>query len=109
MPHRTRCWTPLAVILAAAGCSQLAVKQQPLMSDQRLPAAPTGSSLVFGEVDPPDDDWIATRNDKGLGVRQQQSVYYGPGGRLYYPDGTPVEFKGVRKQLQDLRAEERIR
>ena len=35
-------------------------------------------------------------------------LYRGAGGRLYYKDGSPIDFDSVRKQLQDLQSEQRI-
>ncbi|MHC4979086.1 MAG: hypothetical protein ACYTGT_08700 [Planctomycetota bacterium] len=93
------------VILSAAGCAQSGIFQQPLATDQRVRPQSTDSSLVLGGVGQ-ENDWTAHRNDDA-GDRQRQ-LYYGPSGRLYYDDGSPVQFDSVKKQLQDLRAEERI-
>jgi hypothetical protein len=64
-----------------------------------------GRSLVLGGVGQ-ENDWTARRND-GADPSERQ-LYYGPNGRLYYDDGSAVQFDSVKKQLQDLRAEERI-
>ncbi|MHC4217822.1 MAG: hypothetical protein ACYSU7_05125 [Planctomycetota bacterium] len=96
----------LAVILTASGCSELTVFQQPLASDQPARPQPTDPTLVLGGADQP-DDWTAHRNDSVTG--NQRRMYYGPSGKMYFEDGSAVPFDSVRKQLQDLRAEERIR
>ena len=87
-----------AVAMVAAGCSPSAgVKQSTLAAHEPHP------SLVLGHRDAGDD--LHGRNDPSGSPPQ---VYYGPGGKLYYHDGTPVPFDSVMKQLQDLRTEERI-
>ena len=95
----------LAVILTASGCAQSGTFQQPLATDQRVRTQSTDSSLVLGGVGQ-ENDWTARRND-GADPSERQ-LYYGPNGRLYYDDGSAVQFDSVKKQLQDLRAEERI-
>ena len=99
----------LWVILAAVGCASLGINQLPLFSDSDQPPPPSATerSLVFGPRGATEEGWIATRNDKTTGI--PQAIYQGPDGKLYYQDGTPVPFKSVRQQLQDLRSEERIR
>jgi hypothetical protein len=96
----------LAVTLSAAGCSWPGVFQQPLATDQRVRPQTTDQALVLGGAGQA-DDWTAHRND-GANRRERQ-LYYGPSGRLYYDDGSPLKFDSVKKQLRDLRAEERIR
>ncbi len=97
----------LCVILAAAGCASLGINQQPLYSDQPPSSEAIERSLVFGPPGATEEGWIATRNDRTTGV--PEAIYQGPDGKLYFQDGTPVPFKSVRHQLQDLSAEERIR
>ena len=99
----------LCVFFAAAGCESLGINQQPLYSDQPPPppSAGTERSLVFGPEGVTEEGWIATRNDRTTGI--PQAVYQGPDGKLYYQDGTPVPFKSVRQQLQELSSEQRIR
>ena len=96
----------LAVILTTAGCIRSGVHQQPLLTDQRVRPQSTDSSLVLGGLGQ-EDNWTAHRNDGA--DRRQRQLYYGPSGKLYYDDGTPAQFDSVRKQLQDLRAQDRIR
>jgi hypothetical protein len=51
---------------------------------------------------------VESRNDAALGVRRSaMHLHYGPDGGLLYPDGTPVPFEGVTRQLQELRAQQR--
>jgi hypothetical protein len=106
MRRCTRQFTLIAVILTAAGCSELKVFQQPLASDPPPRAQTTDPSLVLGGTGQ-QDDWTARRNDNISG--NQRQVYYGPSGKMYYEDGSAVPFDSVRKQLQDRRAEDRIR
>ncbi|MHC4143067.1 MAG: hypothetical protein ACYSUF_14800 [Planctomycetota bacterium] len=105
MRRWTRRLVLLAVILTAAGCAQSRVFQQPLATDQRVRTQSTDASLVLGGAGQ-ENDWTARRND-GADPSERQ-LYYGPDGRLYYDDGSAVQFDSVKKQLQDLRAEERI-
>lgn len=108
MARTNRCLAAVAV-LAATGCSQTAINQQPLMRDR--PAGPgpaAGESLIFADLNA-GDGAVEGRRDRDLNVRDGPQYYFGPGGRLYYPDGTPVPFESVKKQLQDLRTEQRIR
>jgi hypothetical protein len=107
MRRRTRQAVLLAVTLATAGCAQHGIFQQPLATDrQPRPQSTTDASLVLGGPGQ-EDDWTARRNDGA--DRAERQLYYGPNGRLYYDDGTAVQFDSVKRQLQDLRAEERIR
>ena len=106
MRRWTRRSVLLAVIPTVAGCSGAGVFQQPLARDQQVRPQSTDASLVLGGVGRA-NDWTASRND-GADATERQ-LYYGPSGRLYYDDGTAVQFDSVKKQLQDLRAEERIR
>jgi hypothetical protein len=93
----------LAVTLAAAGCSRFMVHQQPLMTDHRPRPPSTDRSLVLGGAGH-QDQWVAQRNDGTVAAdRKQRPLYYGPGGDLYYKDGSSVKFDSVRKQLQDQR------
>lgn len=103
--HRT---IPIALIVLP-GCSWIGVNQAPLASDG-FTGPPPGRSLVVGPGLRGGADGLQGRNDDTLGVRPSGlSLYYGKNGELLYPDGTPVPFKGVTRQLQDLRAQERIR
>ncbi|MHC5007092.1 MAG: hypothetical protein ACYTGF_07015 [Planctomycetota bacterium] len=95
----------LAVTLMAAGCARSGIFQQPLATDQQVRTQSTDPSLVLGGVGQ-ENDWTARRNDGA--DRTERQLYYGPNGRLYYDDGSAVQFDSVKKQLQDLRAEERI-
>jgi hypothetical protein len=95
-----------AVILIATGCSQSTVNQAPLASDRRVGRPSADASLVLGGTGP-QDDWATSRNDAT--INNERQVYYGPEGHLYYDDGSRVPFKSLRRQLQDFRAEERIR
>ncbi len=96
--HRMHRPTILLVVLLAAGCST-SVQQEPLYStEDSRPLVLTG--------DYTGQDWYSKRND--IGRTDGRQLYYGPGGTLRYEDGSPVEFKSVKKQLQDLRTEERI-
>jgi hypothetical protein len=96
----------LAVILTTAGCTGSGIHQQPLLTDQQVRPRSTDASLVLGGVGQA-DNWTARRNDGA--DRRHRQLYYGPSGRLYYDDGSPVKFDSVLKQLRNLRAEERIR
>ncbi len=93
----------LAVTLVAAVCSGCSggggVAQRPLSSDE------PHRSLVLGQRGLNNDAAIAGRKDAAGHPTQ---LYRGPGGKLLYQDGSPVQFDSVRKQLQDLRSEERI-
>jgi hypothetical protein len=104
-----RCWTRRsvlsAVILIATGCGQSTVNQAPLASDLSAPRRPADASLVLGGPAPA-DDWTTNRNDAT--INNERRLYYGPGGHLYYDDGSRVPFKSLRHQLQDFRAVERI-
>jgi hypothetical protein len=93
----------VAALLALSGCAT-GIQQETLYQDGAAPPPPpdTSRALVFG---PTDEQAFVARNDPSHGRRP---LYYGPNGHLYYEDGTAVQFKGVRHQLQDLRAEERI-
>ena len=90
-----------AVTLVAAACCGCSggwgTTQQPLSSHE------PHHSLVLGQLH--SDAGIAGRKDA---VGQPTQLYRGPGGQLLYQDGSPVQFDSVRKQLQDLRTEERI-
>lgn len=98
-----------AACLVATGCTAPAVNQQPLMSDGGAPLDAPRRSLVLSDQALAEGAWITGRNDAAAGLkRRPPELYYGPGGQLYYSDGTAVQFKGVKKQLEDLRAEERI-
>ncbi len=97
------CWSLVAVTLTAAGCSGgsggSGVYQQPLGSRATHP------SLVLGQHGAGEESWVTSRRDEmGRPIR----LYRGPGGRLYYKDGSPVDFDTVKKQLQDLQSEQRI-
>ncbi len=72
--------------------------QQPLASHE------PHHSLVLGRRGL-NDDAIAGRRDVAGHPTQ---LYRGPGGQLFYQDGSPVQFDSVRKQLQDLRSEQQI-
>ncbi len=88
------------VTVACAGCSGGGgVTQQPLSSHE------PHRSLVLGQRGLNNDAAIAGRKDA---TGQPTQLYRGPGGQLLYQDGSPVQFDSVRKQLQDLRSEERI-
>ncbi len=92
-----------AVTLLAAACSGCSggggVTQQPLSSYGPHDA------LVLGQRGLNNDAAIASRKDA---VGQPTRLYRGAGGRLFYQDGSPVQFESVRKQLQDLRSENQI-
>ncbi len=94
------CPSLLAVTVAAAGCSGGSdVYQQPLGSST------THSSLVLGQYGAVEESWVTGRRDEnGEPIR----LYRGAGGRLYYKDGSPIDFDSVKKQLQDLQTEQRI-
>ena len=48
------------------------------------------------------------RNDASINLRHKQTPFLeGPGGKILYEDGSMVEFKTVREQLRDLKAEDR--
>ena len=94
------------MILIAAGCAQSTVNQAPLASDQRAPRPSADASLVLGGAGQA-NDWTASRNDST--INNERQLYYGPQGNLYYDDGSRVPFTSLRRQLQDFRAEERIR
>ena len=98
----------LVVLLAGVpACSDYS--QQPLLTDQHVPPVPGHRPLVLSDMSGHNGE-DATRNDENIGVRGAgRNTHYGPGGKLYYEDGSPVQFDSVRKQLQDLRAEEQIR
>lgn len=101
-----------ATLVTLAGCASTGVNQGPLGSDGgAVPPGPGRSLVVGGRVLGGDsDDPLQGRNDDILGVRPSGvSLYYGPQGQLLFPDGTPVLFKGVTQQLQDLRTQQRIR
>jgi len=84
--------------MIAAGCSQsTGVTQSTLGAHEPHP------SLVLGHRDVSDD--LQGRKDPSGKPAQ---IYHGPGGKLYYQDGSPVPFDSVKQQLQDLRTEERI-
>ena len=86
--------------VAGWGCSGGGgVTQQPLASHEPHP------SLVLGQGGLNNDAAIAGRKDVAGHPTQ---LYRGPGGQLLYKDGSKVQFDSVRKQLQDLRSEERI-
>ncbi len=102
MRRATTTWPYLSLIVAAAGCSTSPVQQQPLYA---APSGGPGDTLVLGGWSGTEEDWIAARNDQG---RTPMQLYTGPSGKLYYKDGSPVEFHSVRRQLEDLRAQERI-
>ena len=94
-----------AVTLIGAGCSGGfggsggGVYQQPLGSSETHP------SLVLGQYGAVEESWVTGRRDEnGEPIR----LYRGAGGRLYYKDGSPVDFDSVKKQLQDLQTEQRI-
>ncbi len=89
-----------ASTLVAAGCSGgSGVYQQPLGSST------THSSLVLGQYGAVEESWVTSRRDEnGEPIR----LYRGAGGRLYYKDGSPIDFDSVKKQLQDLQTEQRI-
>ena len=106
MRRWTRRSALLGVILTATGCAQSGIFQPPLAKDQQVRPQSTDASLVFGGAGQ-ENDWTARRNDGA--DETQRKLYYGPSGRLYYDDGTPVKFDSVKKQLQDLRTETRIR
>jgi hypothetical protein len=106
MRRWTRRSVLLAVILTVAGCAQSGIFQQPLATDRPARPQSTDASLVLGGADQA-NDWTARRNDGT--DRTERQLYFGPNGRLYYDDGSAVQFDSVKKQLQDLRAEERIR
>ncbi len=103
----------VSAVAGAAGCALMGVNQGPLASDGPAPSPPgPGRSLVVGGRVPAGEgeDAVMGRNDDALGVRPNGvSVYYGPDGQLLYRDGTVVPFKGVTRQLQDLRTQQRIR
>jgi hypothetical protein len=105
-----RCWIGRSVLpallLIASGCGQETINQAPLASDQRVPRRSADASLVLGGAGP-SNDWTASRNDPTL--NNERRLYYGPEGNLYYDDGSQVPFTSLRRQLQDFRAEERIR
>ncbi len=92
----------VAVTLIGAGCSGgsgAAMYQRPLGSSATHP------SLVLGQRGAGEESWVTGRRDEmGRPIR----LYRGPGGRLYYKDGSPVDFDTVKKQLQDLQSEQRI-
>ncbi len=98
---RQKAWMLLPLL---AGCSTGGQGELYSAGPARSPEAPD-HALVFA---PAQDSGLAARNDALAGIRPGQTLYYGPGGRLYYADGTPVHFQGVKRQLQDLRSEERI-
>ena len=96
------CWSLCAVTLIGAGCSGAAgsrVYQQPLGSSATHP------SLVLGQNGQGEDNWVTGRRDEN---GEPIPLYRGPGGRLYYQDGSPIDFDSVKKQLQDLQTEQRI-
>jgi hypothetical protein len=93
-----RSWSLSAVVLIAAGCSQSTGVQQ-----STLGAHEPHPSLVLGHRDAIDD--MEGRKDP---AGKPAQVYHGPGGKLYYQDGSAVPFDSVTKQLRDLRTEERI-
>ena len=91
-----------AVTLIAAGCSGGSgdgVHQQPLGSSA------THSSLVLGQRVAGEESWVTSRRDEN---GEPILLYRGAGGRLYYKDGSPIDFDSVKKQLQDLQTEQRI-
>jgi len=96
------CCSLFAVALIGAGCSGGSgsrVNQQPLGSSATHP------SLVLGQYGAVEESWVTGRRDEnGEPIR----LYRGPGGRLYYKDGSPIDFDSVKKQLQDLQTEQRI-
>ncbi len=84
--------------MIAAGCSQSSgVTQSTLGAHEPHP------SLVLGHRDAGED--LNRRKDP---QGKPAQIYHGPGGKLYYQDGSPVPFDSVKQQLQDLRSEERI-
>ena len=99
-----RCLAAVTLLAVAcsggAGCSGGGgVTQQPLSSHE------PHHSLVLGQRGLNDDAAIAGRKDAAGHPTQ---LYRGPGGQLHYQDGSKVQFDSVRKQLQDLRSEQRI-
>ena len=109
MPGRAPCWSILVLALVASGCSGAGnVQQGSLATHQRARSDATSRSLVLSGAAAGDEEgWLAARND--VVTRTPSKVYVGPGGRMFYADGTPVPFEGVRKQLENLRAENSIR
>ncbi len=97
-----RCRSLFAITLVAAGCSGgsgAAVHQRPLGSST------THSSLVLGQYGEGEESWVTGRRDEN---GEPILLYRGAGGRLYYKDGSPIDFDSVKKQLQDLQSEQRI-
>ena len=83
--------------MIAAGCSSsTGVQQSTLRAHEPHP------SLVLGHREAADD--LQGRKDPSGKPAQ---LYRGPGGKLYYQDGSAVPFDSVKQQLQDLRTEER--
>lgn len=96
------CGSLFAATLVAAGCSGDfggGVYQQPLGSNT------THSSLVLGQYGEGEESWVTGRRDEN---GEPILLYRGAGGRLYYKDGSPIDFDSVKKQLQDLQTEQRI-
>lgn len=97
------CWSLVAVTLTVAGCSGgsggSGVYQQPLGSRATHP------SLVLGQQGAGEESWVTGRRDEN---GEPIPLYRGAGGRLYYKDGSPINFDSVMKQLQDLQTEQRI-
>ncbi len=88
------------VAVACCGCSGAGgLTQQPLSSHE------PHHSLVLGQRGLNTDAAIAGRKDA---AGQPTQLYRGPGGQLHYQDGSKIQFDSVRRQLQDLRSEERI-
>ena len=97
MPGRAPCWSVLVLALVAGGCSGGGnVQQGSLATHQRAPSDATSRSLVLSGTAVGDKEgWLATRNDHAR--RTPSEVYFGPGGQMFYSDGTPVPFEGVRR------------
>lgn len=75
------------------------------MYQQPLGSSTTHPSLVLGQYGAVEESWVTSRRDEnGKPIR----LYRGAGGRLYYKDGSPIDFDSVKKQLQDLQTEQRI-
>ncbi len=70
-----------------------------------LPSHGPHHAMVLGHHGATADPALAGRNDAS---GQPTQLYRGPGGQLHYKDGSQIQFDSVKKQLQDLRSEERI-
>lgn len=88
------------LIAACAGCAG-----DDIVAQRPLPTHEPHHALVLGRPGANGDPAIDGRKD---GDGQPTQLYRGPGGQLHYQDGTQIQFDSVKKQLQDLRSEERI-